>query len=735
MKPKEFYAHSLEGTSYQNWHLLEDHLRATANLARQFADEFGSGQWAYVAGLWHDLGKYSTAFQKKIRAATPGADAHNEARVHVDHSTAGALHAVNNYGKLGRILAYVIAGHHTGLPDWQADEIGPKALSQRLLNISLLDDAYEGGISSSILNCPIPEEKPKPGSDPAFWIRMLFSCLVDADYLDTEAFFEPEKADARGLYPPLVDLLPGFDEYMQRKSQEAPNTPVNRIRAKVLKRCIEIAEHPPGMYTLTVPTGGGKTLSSMAFALNHAVIHGKRRIIYVIPYTSIIEQTTDQFRQIFGDAVVEHHSNIDVANEATESTGLTKSRLACENWDAPIIVTTSVQFFESLFASRTSRCRKLHNIANSVVVFDEAQLLPPDFLMPTLHALKELTKFYGVTLLLCTATQPALVKREGFDGLENVEEIIDDPIVLHHSLKRVSIHVPRDLDNPISWDELAVELTKHESVLCIVNRRDDARELWTHMPEGTIHLSGLMCGEHRSKVIADIKANLVQGHPVRVISTQLVEAGVDIDFPIVYRALSGIDSIAQAAGRCNREGRRELGDVYVFVPQKASPPGLLRQTADIGRRLLAKFDDPIAPKRFEEFFKELYWLRGDRLDREGILQDLASNVELSFGFRTAAMKFQLIDEKSYLPVIVKYGDGSDLIDLLNRIGPERWLLRRLQRYIVNLPRYTHVKLLESGAIRELCPGIFVQEHPSLYNEKLGLCADKAIVYTADDLIV
>ena len=732
MESKAFYAHSLENKPCQEWHLLEDHLRATASLASQFADEFGSGQWAYLAGLWHDLGKYSTAFQKKIRAAASGVDANIEARARVDHSTAGALYAVNSYDKLGRIVSYVIAGHHAGLPDWQADETGPRALSQRLLNVSLLDTALEGEIPSNILDRPMPDEKPKPGCDPAFWIRILFSCLVDADYLDTEAFFKPEMAKIRGQYPSLANLLPLFNSYMHEKSQAAPNTPVNRIRSQVLKRCIEFAVHPPGMYTLTVPTGGGKTLSSMAFALNHAVTNGKRRIIYVIPYTSIIEQTADQCRQIFGDAVVEHHSNINVADEVTETA---KSRLACENWDAPIIVTTSVQFFETLFASRTSRCRKLHNIADSIVVLDEAQLLPPDFLMPALYAMKELVKFYGITLLLCTATQPALAKREGFDGLEGLEEIIDNPIALHQSLKRVSVHTPTDLNEPITWEALAEELVGHESVLCIVNRRDDARELWAHMPEGTVHLSALMCGEHRSKVIGAIKADLAQGNSVRVISTQLIEAGVDIDFPVVYRALCGIDSIAQAAGRCNREGLRSRGDVYVFVPQKAAPPGLLRQTTDIGRRLLARYDDPIAPARFEEFFKELYWLRGDQLDSKGILQDLARDAELRFSFRTAAMKFRLIDETSYAPIIVRYGNGAELVNLLDRIGPDRWLLRKLQRYVVNLPRYTHTKLLESGAMRELYPGIFVQEHPSLYDENLGFCADKVAVYAPDDLII
>ncbi|TAN41724.1 MAG: CRISPR-associated helicase Cas3' [Nitrospirae bacterium] len=715
-------------------HGLYEHLTGTAKIASEFAAGFGCGEWGYLAGLWHDLGKFSPAFQKKIRAAAgSGIEAHIEAKARVDHSTAGAIYSVEKCNGIGRILAYLSAGHHAGLADWQSHETGLKALSQRLLNNSLLDDARQGSVPDEILNYSLPTQKPKSGSDHAFWIRMLFSCLVDADFLDTEKFFDSNKSKLRGNYPNIDELLKMFTEYMQGKSSTAPDTPVNRIRAKVLKRCLSIASEPSGTYSLTVPTGGGKTLSSMAFALNHAATHGKKRIIYVIPYTSIIEQSADQFRQIFGETIIEHHSNVDIEDDSLETA---KSRLASENWDAPVIVTTSVQFFESLFASRTSRCRKLHNIANSVVILDEAQLLPPDFLKPSLHILKELVKFYGVTLLLCTATQPALGKREGFsEGLEGVTEIIEDPRALHDSLKRFNIHVPDNLNEPCSWEPLAEELVGHKSVLCIVNRRDDARVLWSHMPEGTVHLSALMCGAHRSKVISEIKERLTAKEPVRLISTQLVEAGVDIDFPVVYRAIAGLDSIAQAAGRCNREGLISSGSVHVFIPPKDSPPGILRQTANIGRRLLMNKDnDPIAPARFEEFFRELYWLRGDQLDSKGILLDLAADMELRFSFRTAARKFQLIDETAQASVIVRYDEGNKYVDMLDRIGPERWLMRKLQRYVINLPRYLHTKLLASGAIKQCYPGIFIQSHPSFYDDNLGFCPDRSIIYEPDDLI-
>jgi CRISPR-associated endonuclease/helicase Cas3 len=652
----------------------------------------------------------------------------------VDHSTAGALHAIEQLNMAGRILAYQIAGHHAGLPDWEADKTGNAALKLRLGNTLLLNAARAGDIPSDILNHSLPQERPKPGADPALWIRLLFSCVVDADFLDTESFLEPDKAAARGNYQQLPDLLPLFADYMHEKQNNAADTKVNQARASVLAQCIAKASSPSGIYTLTVPTGGGKTLSSMAFALHHAVKYNKRRIIYVIPYTSIIEQTADQFRNIFGEAVIEHHSNLDVSDETKDNA---RSRLACENWDAPVVVTTSVQFFESLFASRTSRCRKLHNIINSVVVLDEAQLLPPEFLNPILHILRELQNNYGVTLLLSTATQPALGPHPEFNftGLPNTVEIMDNPLELHNQLKRVEIVIPHNLNEPKSWDDLAFELAQHPSVLCIVNRRDDCRILWEKMPKGTFHLSALMCGAHRSAKIAEIRRQLKDGIPTRVISTQLVEAGVDLDFPIVYRALAGLDSVAQAAGRCNREGLHEKGSVVVFVPPSKIPAGHLRQAAEIGRRLMAQdCVDILAPNRFEIFFKEFYWLQGSRLDEHKILDDLKWTGDSRFSFRTAGKNFHLIDESQQAPVIVAYREGANLIRILEKSEPERWLLRKLQRYVVNLPRYLHAKLLEEGALRQLHPGIYVQGHGALYHEDLGFCPDKSIIYEPDELI-
>lgn len=726
--PSEPIAHTSEDGRHQ---LLIDHLQSTATTASEFASVFGSAQWGYLAGLWHDLGKYSDDFQRMIRGS----------RCRVDHSTAGGILAEENLGRLGRILAYAISGHHAGLPDWQSEASGTAGLAQRLNKMELLSSVLVANIPAHVKAMVMPSDKPKPGTDPALWVRMLFSCLVDADFLDTELFMDPQKATHGLTYPCPSDLLPLFTQFMDAKASSVEDTTVNRLRAQILDRCNSMACHQPGIFTLTVPTGGGKTLSSLGFALHHAVVHNKRRIIYVIPYTSIIEQTSDQFRQIFGRSVVEHHSNVNAEGDLEESL---KQRLASENWDAPVIVTTSVQFFESLFASRTSRCRKLHNIVNSVVILDEAQLLPPEYLTPILMVLKELERNYGVTLVLCTATQPAFGPHKTLDfdfpGLPHTVEIMQDTKGLHDAFKRVEVKMPEDLNCPMAWEELAGELRQHQSVLCIVNRRDDCRQLYRLMPSDTMHLSALMCGAHRSEVIAEIRKRLRAGTPIRVVSTQLVEAGVDLDFPVVYRALAGLDSVAQAAGRCNREGRlQEQGQVHVFVPPSKPPPGHLRQSAEIGRRILSEAtDDVLSPERFERFFRELYWLKGQAgLDTKGIVQDLTNHADGAIlpNFRTAATKFHIIDDSSQAPVLVRYGKGEELIEILKKTGPDRWLMRRLQRYVVNLPLKVHSTLVVAGSIRELYPGIFVQEQLALYDSVLGFCADKSGLYEPDELVI
>ena len=683
-----------------------------------------------MAGLWHDLGKYSAEFQQRIKSVSGyDPEAHLEGSAgRVDHSTAGAQYAINQFGLHGRILAYLIAGHHAGLPDWHTDESRGRALKARLDDDNHLKRTLSQTIPDEILSQPQPTS-PLLGGRAGFalWVRMLFSCLVDADFLDTEAFMDVDRAAERinTLTPP--DMLLRFDNYMEEHFSQAPSTAVNRARAEVLRQCRDKAREAPGLFSLTVPTGGGKTLSSLAFALEHAVRHGKRRIIYAIPYTSIIEQTANVFRGIFPDGVIEHHSNLDPEKETA------KSRLAAENWDAPLIVTTNVQFFESLFAARTSRCRKLHNIVDSVVVLDEAQLLPPEFLQPILDVMNLLVKHYGVTFVLSTATQPALGTLRSFErklrGLDAVREIVDDPSALYRDLERVTVTMPRDFQLAQDWDTIAQQIEHHPCALVVVNSRADARELHRRMPEGTVHLSALMCGEHRSCVIADVKRRLQAGEAVRVVSTQLVEAGVDVDFPVVYRALAGLDSIAQAAGRCNREGVLERGQVIVFVPPRPAPPGALRRAADTTVSLLqGTSEHPMARELFYRYFERFY-MRAPSLDKHDITELLnpqgGNDDSLKVQFRTAAERFRLIDESGYRSILVRYGESPALIGRLRKEGPERWLMRKLQRYTVSLPQHQFLKLLLGGDVYEIYPGLFAQSADTLYDLQLGVLVDKA----------
>ena len=715
---------------------MEDHLRKVAEISKNFAEHFGSSDWGFLAGLWHDLGKYSAEFQQRIKSVSGyDTEAHLEGQPsRVDHSTAGAQYAIDQFGRHGRILAYLIAGHHAGLPDWHTSETAGGALKIRLDDSSHLKRTLSQTIPQEILSQPKPTSALLGKAEGfALWVRMLFSCLVDADFLDTEAFMDMDRKAQRGNTLTPTDLLPRFNAYMEKKFSDASPTSVNRIRAEVLRQCRNKAQEAPGLFSLTVPTGGGKTLSSLAFALEHATLHRKRRIIYAIPYTSIIEQTANVFRDIFPNGVIEHHSNLDPERETK------KSRLAAENWDAPLIVTTNVQFFESLFAARTSRCRKLHNIVNSVVVLDEAQLLPPEFLQPILDVMNALVRNYGVTFVLSTATQPALGTLKSFQhtlrGLDNMREIMDNPDALYHDLERIAVAWPQDFHLAQDWDAIAQQIWQHPCVLAVVNSRADARELHRRMPEGTVHLSALMCGEHRSRAIADVKQRLCADEVVRVVSTQLVEAGVDVDFPVVYRALAGLDSIAQAAGRCNREGKLERGEVIVFVPPKPAPPGHLRKAADTTVSLYTEHpDQPLTRALFLSYFQRFYTSVNshDKHNIVGLLKpDGSGDDQLKVQFRTAAWHFRLIDESGYRSILVRYGESPGLIDRLQKKGPERWLMRKLQRYTVSLPEYQFQKLLTCGDVREMHSDIFTLTSDAQYHPKLGVLIDEMIPDPSD----
>lgn len=765
------YAHSLSGSPEIEWELLGDHLCKVAGLAGKFCGKFGADDWGHVAGLLHDIGKQSGEFQNRLRGGTAT----------VDHATAGARIATESLGLLGHLLAYVIAGHHAGLANGTGDG-PPTPLASRLnaaaYRIPSIPGWQEHAALPPTLSTFAPTHRAdltgpldRRGFSCAFRTRMVFSALIDADRLATEDFYQSagaETAKPRGQWQPLADLTSEFNRYMAAKAAHAAagvlnkgQRQINAHRAQILDAARTAAKGDRGLYSLTVPTGGGKTLASLSFALDHAVTHGLDRIIYVIPFTSIIEQTAAVFRTALGPQlsshILEHHSafredealaKMEAAAGGGES-GLQageRLRFATENWDAPIIVTTAVQFFESLFSNRPCRCRKLHNIARSVVIMDEAQTLPLTLLRPTLAAIEELTLHYHTTAVLCTATQPAVQahKPDGQAGLKGglskVREIISDPRHLYEAMARVTVKPCRNLTD----DALVEALAAAGQVLCIVGTRAHARDLTTKLatrtsPESTFHLSALMCPAHRTRKLTDIRAALNAGGPVRVVATTVIEAGVDISFPLVWRQMAGLDSIAQAAGRCNREGQlpKTAAIVQLFEVDGRTSIRELRANEAAAREILRRdLNDPLGLDAIEAYFDHLYWSQSegsiDRLDAEGILA--ACNAQVRKGllpFADVARAYQII-KTTMEPVIIPWDDGARAaIDELgaSSLPPEaiRAVARRLQPYIVNIPKDAFAQLRSLGRIEAINPHRFEEQfmrlsdeaYPNLYDNSLG----------------
>ncbi len=762
-------------------HDLTDHLRAVADRTARWAPA-GARPWAYQAGLWHDLGKFRPGFQRYIREDE---NAHIEGRGvgqrDKSHSAAGAVHALQElkrrFAESGRqagwLLAHLIAAHHAGLYD-AAD------LKGRLLGTGGADSEREHREAADACTVYAPEILALPETldarallsgvpglregEPlaqALWLRMLFSALVDADFLDTEAYLNRSRAERRAGFPSLAECLARLDAHLDGLAAQVgaagrAEEPVMRARAQVLADCRAAAAQPPGVFSLQVPTGGGKTLASLAFALRHAVAHGHERVIVAIPYTSIVEQTADVMAGIFGrEGFVEHHSQTD--SDASEETA--RSRLACENWDAPLIVTTNVQLFESLFAARTSRCRKLHRVQKSVIVLDEAQTLPPPFLQPTLDALRLLVNHYGVTLVSCTATQPVLSDIARFDARASLRgltrgdarsrEIVQATQPLYEKLERVRLRWPTDLQTPEEIPAIAARLAEEPAVLTIVNTRRDAAELVRALdaaaPAGdpALHLSAAMCGQHRADIITEIRQRLDARRggdvrPLRVVATQLVEAGVDIDFPVVFRALGGLDAIAQAAGRCNREGRlgAQGGRMEVFVrPIPATLAALVRAAQATRSVLGAARPETLPPGLFSEYFT--HWYSQFQLDEKQVLPMLRPSPDFDLKLRSAAQAYRLIDDQDQVTIVVPYTPpkGTDeraaqARAALRAGSAERWHLRVLQRYVVQARRREVQAGLARGDFAEPLPGWLVLNDEQRYSARFGLLAEGAMLDAA-----
>ncbi len=700
------YAHSPNSDSVP--HDLVEHLKAVAQQASQFAAKFGAADMAYWAGLWHDLGKFHPDFQAYL--------ANPIARRGPDHSSAGAVLAEKNFSP----LAFLVAGHHGGLPALRElklrvrEKVKAPAIKQAL---AIAHRAISGIEPTSSLEATLPtflqitpQKKAKQEDFKRrleLFLRMVFSALVDADFLDTERHFEPERAKQRGDRASLDELWERF-ETAQDEFSATKRGRLAEIRHEIYQACLQAAQNPPGMFSLTVPTGGGKTRSGMAFALRHALMHGLDRVIVAIPYTSIIEQTADVYRGIFGaESVLEHHSTVTPYDDPSDPLSYQEvwARLASQNWDAPIVVTTTVQLFESLFANRPSTCRKLHNLARSVVVLDEVQTLPPELLTPILDVLQNLVDYYYVSVLLCTATQPALQDSPYLRGLRDVREIIADPAQYFAALKRVRYELPAP-DERWTWERVATEIRSVDQSLAIVNTKQDALRLLDALDDPTVfHLSTLLCGAHRRDVLREIRRRLAAGEVCRLVSTQVVEAGVDLDFPLVLRALGPLDRIVQAAGRCNREGRVAAGRVVIFVPEEGAIP---RGAYDTGtatalsllNRSGADLHDPLLYRTyFERFYQAI------DLDKKGI-QALREAMD----YPEVAQRFRLIEDDT-APIVVrpdKYRHEVDRLLSLLRHGEEmpRWLLRRLQPYIVGARTRLIPQYHREGLLHEVAPGMW-----------------------------
>ena len=720
-----YYAHSAQDElgnllPYEHWQTLQSHSVNVGEMAAEFARVFGAQEIACQTGRLHDLGKYSEPFDCRLHGGSS-----------VDHATAGAKIAVERWGNvIGKLMAFCIVGHHAGLANGNGEGDNRRTLKQRLAlqfgaDIPALDNFWQQEIKlpQNLSAPPLKADAHHPFFSYAFFTRMLYSCLVDADYLDTEAFYLKleNKASERGGYPKLNALQHNFNQFIndfRRRIAQAPeqteaekrNAALNRLRGEILDHAVEQATQAQGLFTLTVPTGGGKTFTSMAFALEHAKQHGMRRVIYVIPFTSIIEQNAAEFRKAFGElgeqAVLEHHSTFDdgkLQNEATKD----KLRLASENWDAPIVVTTAVQFFESLFADRSSRCRKLHNIAGSVIILDEAQMLPLNLLLPIMQAIKELAQNYRCSVVMCTATQPAVQAENGFyRGFENVREIAPKPTALFDKLRRTTVqHIGTQTDA-----NLLAKLGEYPQMLVIVNNRRHARSLYDQAKhlDGTFHLTTLMCAKHRSQKLDEIRGRLKKGKPCRVIATSLIEAGVDVDFLLVMRAEAGLDSVAQAA--------------------------VMRLTAD------SFSDDLLSTQAVTAYFAELYQLKGSELDNKKILKmHNDTGQSLDFPFQTIADRFRMIESHMQTLIIPFDGEAENFISSLHHADHIGGLLRKLQPYTVQIPEKALAALYKAGRIEPINEKNFGKQFYTLigldlYDDVAGLSWEDTNFIREENLI-
>lgn len=723
MEREDYLAHiSEDGTRTQT---IIQHAEGVAELAGEFAAIFDQRELGEAAGRFHDGGKATTAFANRLLHHGPK----------VDHATAGAKQFYQKKTFPHLLVSYCIAGHHSGLLDWgsAADVAGMPTMRGRMKKKLENCDAYFEG-----MEIPPFEEFPQKyfktiigegGFTTALLTRMLFSCLVDADYLDTEAFMQgAPRANTTG--DSMKELYARLNAHIAPWLENKDRSTINGRRTEILNACIARGAGKQGLYQLTVPTGGGKTVASLAFGLRHAIEHDLDRIIYVIPYTSIIEQNAEVFRNIVGEGnVLEDHCNVRFDRYENEEE-VELQQLAAENYDKRIIVTTNVQFFESLFANKPSKCRKLHNLTNSVIIFDEAQMLPNDYLLPCVRAISELVHNYHCTAVLCTATQPALAEFFPEQIAKTITEICPDVEGQYAFFRRSNIINA----GTVSESDLVEQVKKEEQILCILNRKRSVKKVFELISEqeaeGLYHLSTFMYPEHRKRTLDEIRARLKAGQPCRVIATSLIEAGVDVDFPTVLRELSGIDSIIQAAGRCNREGKRPLEDSRTIFfslegEEKGTLPSEMQQPIAAAESVADQYDDISALSAIHAYFKRLYKFRGEALDKKKVIDQFEQGSRnMQFPFATVAKEFRLIEQQTKAVLIPIEAEAKAIAEQLHAGHYSRTLMRNAGRYCVNVYERDFARLQEAGALTCIFDDFAILSDPkSQYHERYGLKTD------------
>ncbi|MDD5486035.1 MAG: CRISPR-associated helicase Cas3' [Dehalococcoidales bacterium] len=738
---------------------LKEHLELVAERAKEYASALGASEEAYMAGLMHDLGKYGEPFQRRLRGEGK----------YIDHWSAGAWEILQLYKSKGIASALAIQGHHLGLQCGNKDnlaKLNPQHLKERHpLNLKLSEGNIrlleKDGLSV------LPEDKINSlfqvginNTSSMLDVRMLYSAIVDADFIETEAWFSMDDCGNRKYRKPGMHLKP--EEALCRlnshlatiKAESDSSHQINQVRADLYQACIDASLKHQGLFTLSAPTGSGKTMAMLAFALSHAIKHKLRRIIVVIPYLSIIEQTIRAYRKVFhpylsseelGQYILEHHS---LSNSKKNSDEIEvedySRRLLTENWDAPVIVTTSVQLLESLFSNRPSSCRKLHRLAGSVILFDEVQTLPFSLAIPTLAALSHLSEKYRSTVVFSTATQPAFnhldsfVKKHCSNGW-NPQEIVPTELKLFSRAGRTRINWPKQ-QGAISWVGLAKKLAKYKQVLCVTNLKKHATLLLEEVEKenavNNYHLSTNMCPAHRQAVLDKVKDLLGKRFDCRLISTQCIEAGVDIDFPVVYRAMGPLEAIAQAAGRCNRNGNLpEKGEVFVFKPEtdnreKIYPDGAYQQGATVTEMLLVENAGELAldePSLYLSYYRKLYSFTRPESHKQELYEAIQRQ-----NFIEVNRLYRIIDQDTINVLVPYFPEGNRQIfdslrnEVLNK-GLNRDWIRQARPYSVSLfrPKYAGDSLYDALEPVKISTGEdaedwYIYKEEGDYDNKTGL---------------